>query len=387
MKAGIYPMVMRTKGPLIAITTPFGRYGPSWEAYNDKVTWHTIMISAYDKQLYTPEQIEKMLRSYGDDQALARQEILAEFISDDNAVIPDKYYPPLFRVEYEHATLKIDTDGKLVFDPGKNVNWNPLYRYHMAIDYGWDTNRAVIMVGHREETEYIDMHGAHSTEQYIKVDFIASFLRPDPSVFQNIIVMACKEFHVNFIMPDGKSVGTSELLRLRKRLRKSKVPAKIFKSGKRPSHGTADTRSLGFITSGGEGVYSKINLVAEMVACLDKKEFRLPPAGIDDENRNTDNEAYETVQEMRAFSRGVSPKGSNITFGRGVNEEPDDRVLTVMYLIMSFTKGGTRPVPPASGATPQMPLLPDKYDKPPMIVDQYSRSRRNAKTKAKDWGR
>ncbi len=386
MKAGIYPMVMRSNGPLVCISTPFGRSGPSWEAYNDTENWETIMVSAMDGDTYTPEQVQAMLKSYGKDQALARQEIMAEFISDDNAIFKDKYFEKMFREDYEHSTIvweKIRGQYQLDLKIGKNSEYNPAYTYKAAIDYGWDTNLAVIEVGHWEEVVYDD----GSSESFVKVDFIASFMNPEPEDLENALVMALRYYHVKLVVPDGQSVGVSELKRLRKRFKKEKLRVQLFKSGTKPKKGK-DTRKLGFMTTGGQGEYSKINLVDQAIYRISRDQLRLPPAGTNEEFRGEDNEAYELVQEMRAFSKKVSPKGGSVTFGRGVNEEPDDRVLTLMYLIFAFSVAITKIMANVGVKHQRHPVVPAVEGREEGVHEDY-RLRRSykAKIKTKQWGR
>ncbi len=266
--------------------------------------WTVIRVSATEADWITDESLEQEEAAYGDDQALARQELHAEFISDENAVFKDTHFTHLYREDYKN------------YHP-----YNAKYNYHMSVDVGWDSNRAVIMVGHWEEM--INKWG--DTEKYIKVDMITSFLQPDPQDFQDAIVKWIEEYHVRFVVPDGQSVGVETLKRLRKRIRKEGRRVKIYTSDKL---GT----KLGFITTGGSGVHSKTNLVSEGVARASRQEIRLPS-----HTQTKGEESYELEQEMRAFAYENSALGASVKFGRGVNEEPDDRVLALLYLIFSFT--------------------------------------------------
>ena len=310
VKAGIFPMVRRSLGPVVAITTPFGRFGPAWEAFENrdkdgvlgKGPWLVIQVDPFESSFMTKERLEENKLVYGDDEELIKQELMAEFVSDDNAVFKDPWFAKLHQLEYKN------------FNPP-----NRKYDYNMALDFGWDSNRAVMKIGHFvNKDEYGDT--------YIQVDLIKSWLSPDPQELQDEIVRYCKNYRVKLIVPDGQSVGVETLKRLKIRLRQEGLASKIYKSDK-------SGNKLGFITTGGSSVHSKTNLVAEGTERLSRHEVRLPS-----HTQKNKQESYELEKEMKAFAYKRSEKGASVIFGRGVTEEPDDRVLCLLYLLFSFTQ-------------------------------------------------
>lgn len=296
VKAGIFPMVRRSKGPLICITTPFGRYGPAWEAFNDDKNWEVVKVSALEASWITKESLEAEVDAFGDDVSLAMQELYAEFISDETAVFKDHMFQHLY-----------DNDYRNMRDHDKR------YTYHLSIDVGWDSNRAVFTVGHLDENGLII------------VDAIVSMLNPNPSDLQDMAVRLIERYSIRFVLPDGKSVGVEFLRRLHKRLRQEKIRCRIF------TQKEGDFDKLGIQTAGGSGKFSKMNLVQETVECLDRHGVRLPS-----HERIDGDEPYELEKEMQAFAYERTVQGHTIKFGRGVNNEPDDRVLALLYLIFSF---------------------------------------------------
>jgi hypothetical protein len=302
VKAGIMPMTRRSKGPVIAITTPFGRYGPAWEAYeNENNAWEVIKVDPFESNFMTQDRLEEELRAYGGDMELAKQELMAEFISDEKAVIKDAWYEYLYEEEYQNFE-----------------KYHPAHKYHMSLDFGWDSNRAVMMIGH--------WHKNVENKEFIKVDMIKSWLSPDPDQLQSEIIRYLKQYRVRLIVPDGASVGVETLIRLKKRIRKEGLPARIYSSDK-------SGKKLGFITTGGSGEHSKTNLVSEAVERLSRYEVRLP---IHDKVKGE--EVYELEKEMKAFAYERTAAGSSMKFGRGVTDEPDDRVLCMFYLLFSFSQ-------------------------------------------------
>lgn len=301
VKAGIFPMVNRSNGPVIAITTPFGRYGPAWEAYENKQNvWDVIKVDPFEAKHMTEDILAEKLLLYGGDIELARQEIMAEFISDEKAVFKDAWYEKLYQEDYKN------------FHP-----YSREYEYYMSLDIGWDSNASVMTIGHWEKNKWGD--------EYIKVDIIKSWLDPDPQDLQNQIIRYCIAYQVRMIVPDGQSVGVETLRRLKKRLKEEKMGTIIYTSD-------SAKKKLGFITTGGSGVHSKTNLVSEGTERLSRHEVRLPS-----HNKIDGDEPYELEKEMRAFSYEATLQGASVKFGRGVTEEPDDRVLCLLYLIFAFS--------------------------------------------------
>lgn len=301
VKAGIFPMVNRSNGPVIAITTPFGRYGPAWEAYeNKKGVWDVVTVDPFEARHMTKEIMAEKILLFGGDIELARQELMAEFISDDNAVIKDAWFEKLYKEDYKN------------FNP-----YSPEFEYYMSLDFGWDSNASVLKIGHWEKNKWGD--------EYIKVDVIKSWDSPDPQELQDYIVKYIKKYNVRFILPDGQSVGVETLKRLKKRIRGEGLSTRIYTSDKQG-------KTLGFITTGGSGKHSKTNLVSEGTERLSRHEVRLPS-----HTRTDGEESYELEKEMRAFAYHTTLQGASVKFGRGVTEEPDDRVLTLFYLIFAFS--------------------------------------------------
>lgn len=333
MQAAIYPMVRRSKGPLVCITTPFGRTGPAWEAYNKPEVWDTIMIPATDTDFMTPEELEQELQKY-DDPALARQELMAEFISDENAIFKDWYFNWYYREDYNNMASYYPTEDNDSWEENfQYAKYDPEKTYHMSADYGWASNRAAVAIGYEDVRIYRDENGVEtSREEFIKVVYFRSWLSPDPDYLEDEFIRLMKFFHIDMFVPDGLSVGTSELIRLSKRIRKEKMRTVIFKTGDKPKSGP-DKRKLGLITTSGHGIYSKLNIVNETIRASNKKYIRLPSNALLKEDGE---DCYELEKEMRAFAKDVT-KAGNLIWGRGVSDEPDDRVLTLMYLVFSFT--------------------------------------------------
>lgn len=301
VKAGIFPMVNRSNGPVIAITTPFGRFGPAWEAYeNKKGVWDVVTVDPFEARHMTPEIMKEKIKLFGGDIDLARQELMAEFISDEQAVFKDAWYENLYKEDYKN------------FHP-----YSREYDYYMSLDIGWDSNRSVMTIGHWEKNEWGD--------EYIKVDVIKSWEGPDPQDLQNQIIRYCIGYQIRLIVPDGQSVGVETLQRLKKRLKEEKLSTIIY---------TSDTgkKKLGFITTGGSGKHSKTNLVSEGTERMSRHELRLPS------HTSTDGEeSYELEKEMHAFAYEATIQGASVRFGRAITQEPDDRVLAMLYLIFAFT--------------------------------------------------
>lgn len=365
MKAAIYPMLRTTHGPLICITTPFGRAGPAWEAYNDSEIWETVMIKSIDEEFMTPEELERQLAAYGPDQQLARQELLSEFISDEHSVFKDKYFEKLYMEPYYN------------FCPPSRM-----HTYFTSSDYGWTTNRAVLMAGHWEENT--------SGEQYIMVDHIKSYLNPDPDVFEDDAISLMKLYSSRVHIPDGISVGAGEVKRLQKRIKKEKLKTRIFKSGERPKHGAKDKRRLGMITQGGSGEYSKMNLVDEAIYRMNKGQLRLP----NDALKKEDNEdCYELEKELKAYGKKIT-LGGNVTFGKTANKVPDDRVATLLYLIFMFSFSRRRVRSGVGSAqVDQAKLISDTekrriFDRKGSVLNdrQIGRNRKRKGPNQKNWG-
>jgi hypothetical protein len=324
VKAGILPMVRRSKGPIIAITTPFGRYGPAWEAFNDKKNWDVMKVSATEASWITKESLEQEAAAYGQDVALAQQELYAEFVSDDQAVFKDYMFEHIYDSDFRNM-----------------APYQRQYSYHMSIDVGWDSNRAVFMVGHLDG------------KANVAVDAVVSMLNPTPSDLQNMAIRLIKRYNIIFILPDGKSVGVEFLRRLYIRIRKERIRCKIF------TQKEGDFDKFGIQTQGGAGRFSKTNLVQETVELIDRHKVRIPS-----HEKVDGDEPYELEKEMRAFAYDKSPQGHTIKFGRGVNKEADDRVLGLLYLVFSFpmfNKKKKSDATPGASAVRKHPMDQQKF--------------------------
>lgn len=82
LMAGIRPMLATTQGRLIALTTPYGKRGwfyEAWEYGGDR--WGRIKVTAHDCPRIDPDWLEEERQGMGDWQF--RQEYLCEFVDTD----------------------------------------------------------------------------------------------------------------------------------------------------------------------------------------------------------------------------------------------------------------------------------------------------------------
>ncbi|QOW20362.1 hypothetical protein INQ41_04890 [Lysobacter ciconiae] len=82
LMAGIRPMLATTQGRLIALTTPYGKRGwfyEAWEYGGDR--WGRIKVTAHDCPRIDPEWLEEERQGMGDWQF--RQEYLCELVDTD----------------------------------------------------------------------------------------------------------------------------------------------------------------------------------------------------------------------------------------------------------------------------------------------------------------
>lgn len=82
LMAGIRPMLATTQGRLIALTTPYGKRGwfyEAWEYGGDR--WGRIKVTAHDCPRIDPEWLEEERQGMGDWQY--RQEYLCDFVDTD----------------------------------------------------------------------------------------------------------------------------------------------------------------------------------------------------------------------------------------------------------------------------------------------------------------
>ena len=79
----VRPMLAVSRGKLLAVSTPFGRRGWFFKAWEEG-GWHTVKVTSADCTRITPAFLERERRTLGD--LWFRQEHLAEFNADVNAV-------------------------------------------------------------------------------------------------------------------------------------------------------------------------------------------------------------------------------------------------------------------------------------------------------------
>jgi hypothetical protein len=82
--AAVRPMLAVSHGQLIALSTPFGRRGWMWEAWNGSEPWHRVLVKAEDCPRITPAFLEEERRSIGE--RWYRQEYECEFLTAIGAV-------------------------------------------------------------------------------------------------------------------------------------------------------------------------------------------------------------------------------------------------------------------------------------------------------------
>ena len=79
--AAVRPMLATTKGRFVALTTPYGKRGWFYEAWEHGEGWHRTMVTAEDCPRIDPEWLAEERRLIGDWQF--RQEYMCEFVDTD----------------------------------------------------------------------------------------------------------------------------------------------------------------------------------------------------------------------------------------------------------------------------------------------------------------
>lgn len=79
--AAVRPMLATTQGRFVALTTPYGRRGWFYEAWEHGEGWHRTKVTAHDCPRIDPRWLDEERRLIGDWQF--RQEYLVDFVDTD----------------------------------------------------------------------------------------------------------------------------------------------------------------------------------------------------------------------------------------------------------------------------------------------------------------
>ena len=80
--AAILPMLIINNGQLITMSTPFGKRGFFFDAWNDSGDeWRRVKVTAQECPRMSPEQLEQQKRAMGE--MFFRQEFLCEFVDTE----------------------------------------------------------------------------------------------------------------------------------------------------------------------------------------------------------------------------------------------------------------------------------------------------------------
>ncbi len=95
--AAIRPMLAITDGRLIALTTPYGKRGWFWEAWDHGQGWHRTKITAHECPRISKTFLESERAESGD--WIFRQEFLVEFVDTDEQLFSSELIAAAFTDE------------------------------------------------------------------------------------------------------------------------------------------------------------------------------------------------------------------------------------------------------------------------------------------------